>query len=202
MNNNSPKPDDADKHLHSLLRQVALGERDALLWFTSTYGPRLKSYLMGRCAKNQSDAEDISVSILSDIILSMNNFDYTQGSFEAWFWTLARNNYIDWLRSQRRFSREFNLSHTNSDSSLEKHSQTDFTQQFLDVDSVSKALKHLSCIHRKVITLFYFQHKSLKQISADLNKSEGACRIAKMRALKQLKIELEKIGYGVEGTQI
>ena len=114
---------------------------------------------------------------------------------EAYLFSIAKNKWIDFLRSSR-FKKTVNtesFSHLSlvaeeSDKSEEKESQ---------LEVIQKALNQLKDNCRALLQLFYLERKSMDEISKEMNLTPATARNQKYRCMEKLRalsIEIKKNG--------
>lgn len=78
-----------DDREHALVEALKSGKQEAFDELFNTYGARLHSFAMRMC-KNEEDAKDVVQETLISVFRSLRDFR-GQGSFRAWFFTIAAN---------------------------------------------------------------------------------------------------------------
>jgi RNA polymerase sigma-70 factor (ECF subfamily) len=80
---------------------MAAMEEDAYREFASFFGPRFRTFFLGR-GLPATEAEDLAASCVTDISLKVGKYRSLEGGrFEAWVYTLARRALIDRWRRRR-----------------------------------------------------------------------------------------------------
>jgi RNA polymerase sigma factor (sigma-70 family) len=82
----------------ALPRRMVAMEEDAFREFAEFFGPRFRALFLSRRLPS-AEADDLAISCVTDIALKIDKYDASRGGhFEAWVFTLARRNLIDWWR--------------------------------------------------------------------------------------------------------
>jgi len=178
----------SNNEIEDLAARMAAGEEDAYGEFAVTFGPRLKSFFIRKgvaCA----DAEEISVSCVTDIALKVNKYKPVRaGGFEAWVFTVARHFLIDWLRS-RRDSEPL----TDDLASLPFDEGEEVAPDLIITIAVREAISQLPATDQTIIRLRHLEFEATyEEIANRLCISPEAARVRHFRAMKRLKSILEE----------
>jgi len=176
--------DEKQEHLKSLILQAKDGNDRAFEEVYSTYYTPLYRYIFMRI-KDKQEAEDMTQTTFMKIWNSIPSWKTNHTSPLAFFFTVARNTMIDYFRKS---------SHKEivSDEIISKYSEEN---GILDKESASKdlqseltqAIKELSDEQQEVITLFYTNDLTYKEIAGITGKREDAIRQIHFRAIKKLR---------------
>jgi RNA polymerase sigma-70 factor (ECF subfamily) len=102
-------------------------------------------------------------------------------NFKAWLLKVCRNLYFNSLRKNKRLE-ELNENLTDkSETALEKIIRKE------EYVALYHAISLLNLSHKEVITLFYFEDLSIKDISLVVGKSEAYVKVTLFRAREALK---------------
>jgi RNA polymerase sigma factor (sigma-70 family) len=151
--------------------------------FAHIFGPRLRALFI-KSGLRYLDAEDLTVSCVTDIALKVGKYRPADGGgFDAWVFTLARHSLIDWLRNH----------------SLNKCISEELAPRVLAKDepeliaSVSDALAQMPENDRAVIAAKNFDgERTFAEVAAELGLLVGTARMRYHRALKRLQALLER----------
>ncbi|MDQ3821105.1 MAG: hypothetical protein M3362_25950, partial [Acidobacteriota bacterium] len=90
----------SDENVERLAQRLSALEPQAFEEFSDLFTPRIKGYLM-RHGLTASDAEDLTVSCITDTALKVDKYKLIDGvGFAAWVFTLVRHSFVDWLRKR------------------------------------------------------------------------------------------------------
>jgi len=135
--------------------------------------------------QHRETAEDLTSLTFMKALDKINSFSNARSTFSTWIYTIARNNVIDFYRTNKN-----NLD-INDIWDLEDH--TDIER---DADAksklvkVEKYLKELKAEQREIIMLRVWEDMSYREIAEITGKSEGNCKVIFFRALKELKTKM------------
>ena len=141
----------------------------------------LRRFLAGLCAGDLSLADDIAQETLLKAYMASEDF-HNPENFNSWITKIAYNTFINYTRNNSRFT-------TISD--VKDHESEFSADSSFKYEKLYKALRLLSLKERSVITLFYLEGYSSKEISHILEISEDATRQSLSRARKHLKSLIE-----------
>ena len=112
------------------------------------------------------DAEEVYQDVFVKVFRNIGKYDEEKSSFRTWISRIAYNEAITWLRHKRqaviyfedREGRAQELSDAEAEETLgHPNSET--------VQLIRAALKHLPPDERAIITMFYYEEMSLKEIA-------------------------------------
>ena len=116
------------------------------------YGRHVFSQVV-RLLPSVEDAEEVYQDVFLKVFLNINRYEEEKSSFKTWVSRIAYNESITWLRHKRqRLSEaevEATLGHPNQET----------------VQLIRAALKHLPPEERSLITMFYYEEMSVKDIA-------------------------------------
>ena len=131
-------------------------------------------------------AEDITSDVFHKALQMINSYEADKGVFSAWIYRIARNNVIDYYRSQK------------GDVPLEDVFDVGFderTPESLDaiaaLDKVNVYLETLSSKQREIITLRVWEELSYREIAEIVGGTEDGVKMAFSRSIRELR---EKCG--------
>lgn len=146
-----------------------------------------------RMLKNQQEAEEAAQDTFVKIYKSLSRFE-GKAKFTTWMYRVVYNECLGRLRKNKT---HFSL----AEDILEN---TDEPADFLDglemlhreerVALVKKGIEMLSPAEAAVLTLFYHEDQSIKEIAAITGSSESNVKVQLFRGRKHLEQNLKKLG--------
>ena len=129
------------------------------------YGRHVFSQVV-RLLPSVEDAEEVYQDVFLKVFLNINMYNEEKASFKTWVSRIAYNESITWLRHKRREVIYFE----DQEGEAERLSETEVeaTLGHPDPETVQlirAALKHLPPEERSLITMFYYEEMSLKDIA-------------------------------------
>jgi len=176
-----------DDTIENLAQRLSALEDQAYQEFSDIFAPRIKGYFL-RQGLTQSDAEDLSISCITDIALKIDKYKAIEGAgFAAWVFTLARHAMVDWLR-KRQESLPY-IDNYEIAIPVDDNPETDVKI----IMAVREALVTLSEKQQEVLQMRYFGAKhSFPEIGEHLNMQADAVRLQHHRAIKKLESLLKE----------
>jgi len=128
--------------------------------------------------KNSMLAEEL---ISDAFYTALKTADTEIHNFKAWLLKVCRNLYLNSLRKSKRI--------TELDESIEDKNETVLENLIRKEEyrALYHAISLLNPTYKEVITLFYFEDLSLKDISLVLGKSETVVKVTLFRGRENLK---------------
>lgn len=159
------------------------GNSPALHFILASAVPKLVAFYRGLGLKPQ-DAEDLASDACEAIIRYLPRLR-DPVTFEAWFWKVARNKFHDHLRRKKRPT-----PHDGPLVSFELPEERIMVTA--DHAEVRRAFEHLRLRDRELLWMRDVVGLRYADISGRFRLSEGAIRIAVMRARRRLEEELDR----------
>ncbi len=142
------------------------------------------------CLKKTGDsyeAEDLTQDIALNILTAINGGTIPE-SFSGWIWQIARNRYSKWAARRHRYGESV----TGSDiADLEIADESDdILGEMIHAEEINLLRRELSFIsgeYRNIVTAFYLEDRSIRDIAASLSLPESVVKQRLYRARKILK---------------
>ena len=179
-----------------IIIQAKKGDAEAFGTLYDTYAPAIYRFALFKVG-GKSDAEDITHQVFLKAWKSVKKYRDEGHPFSSWLYRIAQNTIIDHYRSTKNHR---NIDTLPEDSLSEHPGFEDNVDRGLQAEKVHRAIRELDDVSQSVLLMKFVNDLSNKEISATLQKSEGAIRVIQHRALKQLKTILEKHGENNQST--
>ena len=128
--------------------------------------------------KNYPFAEEI---VADAFYTALKTADDTIYNFKAWLLKVCRNLYLNSLRKNNRLKELDENIVDQSESALDKIIRKE------EYKALYHAISLLNPSHKEVITLFYFEDLSVKDIALVIGKSEAVVKVTLFRGREALK---------------
>ncbi|ANP70835.1 RNA polymerase subunit sigma-70 [Clostridium tyrobutyricum] len=136
--------------------------------------------------RNEQDALDIVSDTVYKAYMNINKLRESQ-YFSSWIIKILINLSINKLKSNK------NIIYVDDYSLLDKNSNISEMEFNISKNiDLYNAMDNLNIKYKNLIILKYFQDMTISQISKLLEYPEGTVKVYLRRALKKLKVELEK----------
>jgi RNA polymerase sigma-70 factor (ECF subfamily) len=144
------------------------------------YFYKLYGYVVRRVASHE-EAEDVTSEVFHQALKNLDSFEWRDVPFVAWLYRIAANAIADrWKRSNREGT-------APGVEIPDKASMEDIERKAVLFELVNA----LPPDQRRVVLLRFVEQKSIRDISQELKKTEGAVKQLQFRALKQLRSQME-----------
>lgn len=161
--------------------------------FDEYYKP-IFNYVFRRVA-DYDISRDITAETFLKAFLKVQSFIWKEISISSWIYRIATNEINYFFRRQRNkpASLDYLLQNNNFDifDREEYQSEKDTLEKELELHSefvkVRKSLTELGIKYQEVLSLRYFEKKSLKEIAEILDKKEGTIKSLLSRGTEKLK---------------
>jgi RNA polymerase sigma-70 factor (ECF subfamily) len=164
----------------------ALAAREPDAWrrlFDENYR-RIFGYAYARTG-TVADAEDVASSVFAEAVHGIGTFRYRGIAVTAWLLRIAHHETVDLLKRRRR-----DADRRVRGNGFEPIAPRDEIAERGEWRDVSDALEALKPEQREVVHLRLIEGRSVAEVAELLGKSEGAVKVAQMRALKAMRRRL------------
>jgi RNA polymerase sigma factor, sigma-70 family len=172
------------------VRLVKNGDANAFVYIVRRY-QRMIFSIVNRIIVNEVDAEDITQEIFIKVYSSIAKFR-EESEFSTWLYRIAYNTAIS---EARKIKREF----TSIDDWLENRPENELSDEIEEVDSETRmrylemVLKGMSPEDVLLISLYYMDNRSVKDISEITGFSGSNVKVKLYRIRKYMNMEINKL---------
>jgi RNA polymerase sigma-70 factor (ECF subfamily) len=144
-------------------------------------------------------AKDITSETFLKAFNSISRFTWREINFGAWLYRIATNEVNMYFRKGKYKPVSLNYLHYQfgfdaidfSTTELEQNRQASKDKDYEDFIFLQSKIKDLPVKYQEVLALRYFEHKSIKEIAAILEKKEGTIKSLLSRGIDRLKMFLQ-----------
>ena len=169
--------------IKGLVKQAAGGNFQAFGNLYSIYMSRIYRYIYYQ-VKDKMTAEDITEEVFVKAWKVIRSCRGREDTFQAWLYRIARNHLVDCLRDAGR------VTSLEKDGSIDIADPCERIESSVEYQELIKAITGLPETQRQVVILKFIEGLDNRETGKVLGKSEGAVRIAQMRALESLRNKL------------
>lgn len=147
---------------------------------------RVYAYIAVRI-HDRVEAQDLTAHVFQQALANIGKFKWRGAPFIAWLYRIAANAIADRARKKSRDLRETEVATIATISSVDS-----------DLEQVERRARLFSAVaslpedQRRVILLRFGEEKSIREIAAALNRSEGAVKQLQFRGLENLRARLRE----------
>jgi RNA polymerase sigma-70 factor, ECF subfamily len=139
------------------------------------YVDRVYAYVSRR-AGSRVVAEDITSEVFQQALANLPRFEWRGVPFAAWLYRMAANALADhWRRQGREAQVPLDLPESGEHEELERRV------------SLFQLVDRLPDLQRRVIEMRFVEDKSIRDVAAALERSEGAVKQLQLRAIENLR---------------
>lgn len=177
-----------------LIGRILAGHTEEFGYFLERYGRQVFA-LVSRLVTQQMDAEEVAQDAFVNAFTRLDNYD-SRSSFSTWISRIAYNCAIDRLRSMKR-ERTDDIDERQlaevSDSMADELMQTEDEDRIV---LLQKAIDTLSPDDRMLITLYYYDDRSVRDIAYIMSVKENNVMQRLHRVRKRLCVLMKRMEIG------
>lgn len=158
---------------------------------------------------DKETAKDLMIEVFMKVHINIDSYSAEKGALSTWIHRISKNVLIDHLRSRANKDTlsidslfENNASKGDDDNSarfqIADNNANDSSELLIREERVLELLNALNKLkredYRKALTLFYFEEKSYKEISDEMNISNSSLKALLHRAKISLRNILDRQG--------
>lgn len=168
-----------------LVVKYQAGDKTALKVLIKQFHPRLEKQVYIQ-TRDSSSLDDIVQDCWYAIINGLKNVEL-RISFDVWALSIARRKGIDWIREQQRTRRKLKNILEEGEVLVQEDELEVLDQQVEDLNKMKIAINDLPQAQRLVLSMFYLENQSIKEISEILGISLGTVKSRLFTAREHLK---------------
>ena len=151
------------------------------------YERQIMAYILRLLNFHREDASDACSNTFIKAYVNLNGYN-PKLKFSSWLYRIAHNEAVNLIKKNSRSS---TIDITDKENSFS--CELDFEQ--FNKDALEKVLTGLKLKDKDILTLFYLQERTIKELSEILKCSEGSVKTRLNRARNRAKIFAKKINY-------
>ena len=166
-----------------LLIEAARADPARFLEIYERYVDRVYAFVSRR-TENRAAAEDITSQVFEQALGAVGRFEWRGVPVSAWLFRIASNALADHWRERSRTSDEPPPEVPNP------HELEDIERRI----ALNQEVERLPDLQQQVIRMRFVDEKSIREVAAALNRSEGAVKQLQLRALEKLRTSMGSHG--------
>jgi len=166
-----------------LLIDAARADSARFVEIYERYVDRVYAYISRRI-QDRAAAEDITSQVFEQALRTIERFEWRGVPVSAWLFRIAANALADHWRERARDAHEALPDVPDS-------------QELEDIDrriALHQQVERLPDLQRQVIHMRFIDEKSIREVAATLDRSEGAVKQLQLRALQNLRKNMGRHG--------
>ena len=178
----------SDQHLIKRLKE---GDKPAFRSLIEQYKHMVYTLAL-RIVKNDEDAEEVAQDTFLKVYQSIGSFK-GDSKLSTWVYRIAYHRSLDYLKKNKRKPRTTQLEWEEITNTQMAEMTWDHMEALEKREIIQAALIHLPGEDGVILSLFYFESLSLKEIAAVLNITINTVKVRLHRSRKRLASILEKM---------
>lgn len=170
------------------IKQAKQGNQEAFAELYRHYLPKIYRFVFLK-VNNKAEAEDLTHEVFLNTWQNLESYTPTQFPFSSWLYRIARNEVIDFYRTDKKNIR---LDLIDEDFLKMPETENQNLDSTLGLEKIKNLIQFLRPEQQDVLIMRFIEDFSHKEIADALNKSEGAIRLLQHRAINELKKIVEK----------
>lgn len=135
--------------------------------------------------QNREEAEEVSQDVFIKVYRSLQKFK-TESKFSTWLYRITYNTCLDRMRSKKRNMPVFSFDNFEEDEAVSLMNVLDTIEERERKQMIQNCLDLLPAEDSFLLTLYYFQENSLKEISKIMSINENNLKIKLFRSRRRL----------------
>jgi RNA polymerase sigma-70 factor (ECF subfamily) len=148
---------------------------------------RVYAYVARR-VHSRVDAEDLTSHVFHQALANIKRFEWRGAPFAAWLYKIAANAIVD--HSERRAREQNQPGSVEAPEPVEPVVEDKRLEEDERLARIFTLVDQLPEDQRRVITLRFAEEKSIRDVAADLGRSEGAVKQLQFRAMENLRARM------------
>lgn len=163
---------------------------------TNTYGVLVRQYkglvftLAMQMLRQKEEAEEVAQDAFVKAYRNLGSFK-GDAKFSTWLYKITYNACLDALKKRGRRASEVEIDEITAHEVKTMDTALDVLMQKEREELIKDALSELAYENSVLLTLFYFEELSLKEISKIMGKSVNVLKVKLFRSRKQLAVILK-----------
>jgi len=159
-----------------LLIEAAQADPARFVELYERYVDRVYAFVIRRM-RDRSAAEDVTSAVFEHALAHLSRFEWRGVPFSAWLFRIASNAIADRYRESARDWPDLpaDIPDTREIEGIERRVM------------LFQLVERLPDVQRQVVTMRFGEDKSIREIAAALDRSEGAVKQLQLRALENLR---------------
>ena len=172
-----------------LIERITQGETELFAHIAEHYAQAVY-VLIVRIVGNNEDAEELTQDVLLRVFENLPYFNF-KSSFSTWLYRIAYNCAISFARRKRQplYPIEENRLRLVGDDDLERMETAAENEQ--QIEALTRAINRLEAEERALITLFYYEQRSIGECAEIMSQSQSNIKVRLHRIRKKLYILIQ-----------
>ena len=172
-----------------IIRRILKGETALYENFLNQYGQQVFS-LIARIICNQEDAEELTQDVFLKAFQHLSSFK-AESSFSTWIYSIAYNTAISATRKRKfdTFAMDDTLLANISEQQVDETLNDESEEMII---KLNRAIEKLNSDERALITLFYYEEKTMNETALILGLTESNAKVKLHRIRKKIYVLIKQ----------
>ena len=172
-----------------IIQRILRGETALYEYFLNQHGQQVFS-LIASIICNQEDAEELTQDVFLKAFQHLSSFK-AESSFSTWIYSIAYNTAISATRKKKfdTFTMDDTLLANISDQQVDETLNDESEEMII---RLNRAIEKLNSDERALITLFYYEEKSLNETALILGLTESNAKVKLHRVRKKIYVLIKQ----------
>lgn|SRR5699024_8346650 len=172
------------------IREIIKGDTSAFGYFVETYQDMAVSIAFRVC-ENKAEAEDIAQNSFVKAFRNLHTFK-KRSKFSTWFYRIVYNTAISEVRKSVHKTEFVDYKHTHLKDEYSAFDTSEIIQEKERKVMIEKALSKISRSEAVVLTLFYLEENSIKEVAEIMGLTPSNVKVKLHRGRKNLAKVIKK----------
>ena len=176
------------EELH-IIASILSGRTEQFAYFLDPYGPQV-FHLIVRMVGSPEDAEELTQDVFLKAFQHLSSFKGTS-SFSTWIYSIAYNTAISSARKKKfdTFVMDDALLANISDTQVDEALNDEGEEQ---IAKLNRAMEQLDSEEQALISLFYYEEKTLNEVALILGLTESNAKVKLHRIRKKIYVLMKQ----------
>ena len=176
----------------NLIDRVIYGDEEAFAQIMEHYAPGVFTLIV-RIIRNDEVAEELTQDVFVNVYRHINSFG-GNSSFSTWLYRIAYNAAISHSRKQKHPTLQIDEGRLQG-VELNDVERMEAAKDDATIEALTKAIEQLDPTERALITLFYYEERSVAECAEIMAQSEGNIKVRLHRIRKKLYLLITEIDH-------
>lgn len=174
---------------HQYIEQILSGDRSSFVALVQKYQDMVFTLSL-KIVKNREEAEEVAQDVFMKVYESLDRFQ-GKSKFSTWIYRITYNQSINYLKSGKKNRTTTSLDRRIEYTGNHEPDASEVMGQHEKYSQIQKALLHLPETEQIIVTLYYYEDLSVKEIADIVDLSVQNVKVKLHRSRQKLYTELK-----------
>ena len=172
-----------------LLQRIKSGDDEAFALLMEQYANQVYA-LVVRIIQQREDAEELTQDVFLRVFENLPYFNF-KSSFSTWLYRIAYNCAISFTRHKRQQYLQIDENRLRLVDDVEVEQIEAIADNEQKLDALARAIQQLNAEERALVTLFYYEERSVSECAEIVGQSQSNIKVRLHRIRKKLYILIQ-----------